>query len=316
MSDFDSDFYLTLKIQGKPGTSKIQLRDKRVLSNGKWKVALVGLTYTKSPVTYIENQYGIWPNNVPSASSEPITVSVFHSSTNLKVYDDSDGHNSRMPASDTIRNGLVNIAFSRPGVRTVTPIETYCTLPAGYYENPSDFASALLASFNLNRGKYTSFPMELHYDYNPLQKSVTITGADAYVFYNGNDFIKGMGLEGGEIVTRKDAMVENCLVYYGNLHGANGHSPKVYKYLNVTTNFVKYERVGERMEQLLATVPIKMVDEERFEFVPRHRQYKSVSCRELNYLNFSLTDSNCEPIRISHGRMILKLHFKKATSIK
>ena len=310
-----SDFYLTLTITGTPGNMDIHLRNRRVLSKGKWKVALEALTYTKSPWKSFENQNGIWPNNVPSVKDTRITVSVFHNQLNTSNVESFADFSSDMPGNKQIYGNLSNKAFFRPGVTSHFCVETFCSLPPAYYENPGDFASALVTSFNSLRSQYHPTPLTLSYDYNPVQKSVTITGADAYAFYNGNDFITGMGLEGGEPLMYTGQQINDCRVFYGKLIGSNGRPPKLIKYLLVTSNIVKYERAVNRMAQLLATIPIMMSDNERFEYIPRRREYKPVSVKVLNDLNFRLTGIDGVPIKISHGRVTMKLHFKKATSI-
>ena len=318
-----SDFYLNLKSHAEPNDFKVRLRDRRELSKGKWKVALVGLWYTKSPWISIKDQSGIWPNTVSIEGDKPMTVQVFHSrplvitengEIDMDTFD--DPHLGITPHLDQIINGVRERCKKPKEINGEYIVETSVLLSPGYYLTPNDFARELVGSFNLTRNRIHTKTISLDYAYNANDKTVSITGADAYAFYNSNAFVAGLGLVGGEKLVSTVGSNRSCTVFYGNLFGRNGKPPNVHKYVHITTNIIGYERLNTCKERLLATIPVKVIGDDRFQFAPYHREYKPVVTNTLSVIHFQVIGNNGKPVRISHGTIIVKLHFKKMTSIK
>ena len=325
--EVDQDFHIVLKSNSPlaysgsiPGNFRIKLNNFIDLSKGMWKVALTSFRYRRGLVLSTDSNRGVLPNNTNSITK----IEVYHINTyksNTSVYEINQDVNflfNRINEYEEIKKLEGDYRKSHP--QTSDQIRTTLTcieIQPNYYASPGDIAADIVTQFKKARNPVLSINMPLNYIYDKYTKSLRISGAEAIVFDDSSHLIKAMGLEKGEeIVRRKRGINESAKrMFRGDLNGRNGSIPVTYDNLYVLSTMVEFSRFNSDLIQLLTSVPVRVIDDDRIEYNPINPEFKRVKDNILNDIDIQLLSSDLKTLNLVNGEVELTLHFKKYLSI-
>ena len=297
----DTDFYVTLSsrassiyFKNTQSNFTVQLPHQIDLSHGKWKVALTKLTYKQSWI------------NIPDEGG---WVYIFHANDNDKI--DLTTFTSQDSALAIAAVYLCHKLKNTPSDPAKTKYTiTGIQLNPGYYSNPGQVAEQIVRDFRHLRGPSALTTLPLYFNYDPNGKIIDIHGPAGFCFTRGLSFLKAMGVKvNGDVVI--GGLDVEAKVYIGKIYGKNGKVPGVIDVMYAYSNVVDYNIVGDISGPFLTTIPIEGKNGETITYAPLRPEYKNVSCKTLQAIEFQLSTSISEVVPFTDGEVIATLHFKR-----
>ena len=328
----DNDFYINLNSESPlayPGSDqnnfRLKLRNFVDLSDGKWKVALKSFFYRRVSNDPADKQKGVWPINTTKSAR----IEIYHvqSAATALGPEEWNIHVNKFGVTelqDELKNELRKKYRDQLDPKMlrkwgmIHPVITTFDIEPNFYATPGEMANDIVVKFKDVRKNYVSKGMELNSDYDPRTNTVRISGADAIVLIDSNHLIKGMGLQDG--IARaggiRRVIDDKYWKFYGTVYGVDGKPPESTEVIHVLSRTVDFSRVNSDMIELLTTIPVKIFDEDGFDYVPINPEYKNVKEQILSDVDIQLMDTDLKPINLNKGKVGVNLHFKKYLSIK
>ena len=91
--------------------------------------------------------------------------------------------------------------------------------------------------------------------------------------------------------------------------------PDSYEIIHVLSNMVHFSRVNSESIQVLGSIPTRMIEGDRIEYVPINPEYYRVTDKIINDIEIRLFTSDLKTIKLDKGELQLILHFKKYLSL-
>ena len=325
--EVEEDFYLTLKSNSAlaysgsiPGNFRIKLKNLIDLSHGKWKVALINFKYNRGYINITDINKRVLPNNIKSTAK----IEIYHVNNYPSPTNQNELHPDVNCKFDHNRQNIIKLELtdryraehpqSTDNVRAnLTCIE----LEPNFYVSPGDIAEDIVFHFKNARKSILSKNMPLNMEYDNKTGIVKINGAGAIVFEDSNDLIKALGLTSGvAFVEGRKRIIDNShWKFTGDLYGIDGLLPDSVDLFHVTSEMLEFSRVNSERIQLLGSIPIKIVEGERIEYVPINPEFYRIKDKILNNIDIQISDSLLKPLNLDKGATEINLHFKKYLSI-